>query len=108
VGRLGVDSMVLGLKAAFDPARPTPAATFELEVDGEPYALRVGGGRLDVRRAEAERPAATATTDAETLRGIVEGRRTVADAVERGDLRTDGPAAAQQLTGLIRAGSRVG
>jgi DNA-binding HxlR family transcriptional regulator len=107
---LGVDSMMLSIKAAFDPARSGPdAETYEIRVDGDAFTVDVAGGRLDVRRASADRPAATATTAAATLRAVIEGHRTITDAMSGGDLALEGPAAVvERLTAVLNAAAPAG
>ncbi|MGW4642814.1 winged helix-turn-helix transcriptional regulator [Sphaerisporangium sp. NPDC004334] len=102
---LGRDSLLLGVKACFDAARADELrGTYELRVAPETYALEVTEGSIEISRSDAGRPDATLTTDLDTLRAVLAGRRTPADAVRSGDLHLDGdPRAARNLTDLLQA-----
>ncbi|MFJ9370848.1 winged helix-turn-helix transcriptional regulator [Nocardia sp. NPDC101769] len=102
---LGLDSLLLGIKAGFDPARADELrGTYEFRVDTDTYVAEVTDGSVQVGRGRAERPDATLTIDLDTLRAVCAGRRTLADAVGSGDLRLDGDQhAAARLTDLLLA-----
>jgi DNA-binding HxlR family transcriptional regulator len=104
-GRLSLDSLMLSIKAAFDPARPGPPhATYEIRVDNDTFAITIADSAIEIRRATVGEADATLTTDADTLRALHAGRRTVSEARRAGDLRLDGNApAVEQLTELILA-----
>jgi DNA-binding HxlR family transcriptional regulator len=58
--RIGVDAFVIALKTLFDPAADLEA-TVELRLGGQQFRAHVTGGRLEVARGPAGRPAATIT-----------------------------------------------
>jgi DNA-binding HxlR family transcriptional regulator len=91
-GVLGIDALLLGLKASFDPTLARAVAgTYELRVDQDVYAMTVGPDGLDLRRGPAARPPdATLTADLDTLRLVCDRRRTIADALRSGDLSLGG------------------
>jgi DNA-binding HxlR family transcriptional regulator len=103
-GELGIDSLMLGLKANFDPA-PTRAghATYEIRIDGDPFVATVDGDGIDIVRSAAGQPVdASLATDLDTFRSVCVGRRSVADALCSGDLAISGePKAVQRLTDLL-------
>ena len=74
---LGVDSMMLALKAVFDPAAAEGLdASYELRLDGQPFRARIAEGRLDVARGTAQGPEVTIETDPGTLSEVLwRGRR---------------------------------
>jgi DNA-binding HxlR family transcriptional regulator len=98
----GLDSLLLALQATADPA--VVNGRYELRVGSDVFTADGTSGTVRVRRGTADRPGATATTDADTLHALVLGKRTIAEAVESGDLRLDGdPQAITGLTGLLQA-----
>lgn len=102
-GELGLDSVMLGIKAAFDPtgAKGEPA-TYEIHVGRETFAITLSDGSLHIGRERIERPDATLTTDCATLRAVCEGRRTASEALRTGDLRVDGErSAVRAMTDLL-------
>ena len=54
--------------------------TMELRVGEDTFAVNVGDSRMEVRCDTAPHPTATVDTDAITLRGLVFGRVSLADA----------------------------
>jgi DNA-binding HxlR family transcriptional regulator len=104
-GELGIDSLLLSLKAGLDPARAEELrGVYELRVDDDTYLADVSDGTLSLGRATTGQPDATLTTDLDTLRALCDGRRTLADAVQSGDLHLAGDQqAAERLTGLLLA-----
>jgi hypothetical protein len=67
----------------------------------ETFALRSTLDGIDVRRLAADRPAAFAETDIQTLRTLSTGLRCVADACRRGELRLDGCAGARRVGRML-------
>ncbi|GGP50444.1 winged helix-turn-helix transcriptional regulator [Saccharothrix coeruleofusca] len=105
-GRLGVDSILLSAKAAFDPARVAVSdRVYELRIDADTYCVEITGGSLHISRGTApSAPDATLATDLDTLRAICDHRLTLAAAVDSGSLRLDGPEHARQgLADLLLA-----
>jgi DNA-binding HxlR family transcriptional regulator len=69
---LGVDSAVIALKTVFDPATAGGMdETYELRLDGQPFRIRVGDGRLEAVRGSADHPAAVIATDPATLARVL-------------------------------------
>ncbi|MFC7616453.1 winged helix-turn-helix transcriptional regulator [Actinokineospora soli] len=106
-GALGVDSIMLSIKAAFDPARASsaPGRVYELRVDTDAYCVQTADGALRVSRDPAPTPPdATLTTDLDTLRALCDHRTTLAAAVDSGSVRLDGAERAQRdLADLLLA-----
>jgi DNA-binding HxlR family transcriptional regulator len=107
-GEMGIDSLLLGLKATFDPALAKAShGTFEWRIDEDTFVLTVDGGGntdgIDIVRGTAEAPPdARLSTDRGTLRSVCAGRRTVAAAVRSGDLVVSGePRAVRRMTNLL-------
>ena len=102
---MGPDSLVLALKATFDPASADGMdATYELVVDDLPFRLEVSNGRFEARRGEADRPQATIRTDADTMAALVFRGRSLTDALRAGDVEIDGSKpAATRLIRLLAA-----
>jgi hypothetical protein len=90
-GELGIDSLMLSLKAGFDHARADEVrGTYQLDVDGDTYLLRVADGTLEIGRGTTEQPSATLATDLDTLRAITERRITIPAARKSGRVRMTG------------------
>ena len=98
---LGVDSLLLSLKAAFDPTRaPAQTENYEVDVEGDRYSALVSEGKLALQRGHTEDARASLAVDRETLRDIIAGRTTAQQARRSGRLQTRGPAAV--VTGMLR------
>jgi alkyl sulfatase BDS1-like metallo-beta-lactamase superfamily hydrolase len=65
-------------------------AALELRIGDDCFRAEIGSGRFGISRGSAGRADAILTADATTLRALVFGDRTIADAVDGGDLRIDG------------------
>jgi DNA-binding HxlR family transcriptional regulator len=86
-GTLSVDSLVLSLKAMFDPAQARKArATFELRIDDEVFVLELADGTLRAQRSTASSPDATITADRSALMAALLGRRSLDDLHRANDL----------------------
>jgi DNA-binding HxlR family transcriptional regulator len=96
----GLDSVLLAIQAATDPARV--AGRYELRIGADTFTVDTTAGPARFRRGTADQPDATVTTDAGTFRAVAFGQRPIADAAASGDLRLDGdPDAASRLTSLL-------
>lgn len=105
-GSLGIDSILLSIKAAFDPARTAEqGSVYELHIDSDTYCIEITDDSLNISRETAHQPPeATLTTDLDTLRAICEHQITLAAALDAGSLHLDGVEhAKQRLTGLLLA-----
>jgi DNA-binding HxlR family transcriptional regulator len=90
-GEMGVDSMVLALKATFDPgAAGDLAATYGLVLDDQPFTVEVSNGRLSVRRGDADEPDALIRSDPNTMAALVFGGRSLTSATRSGEIEVDG------------------
>jgi DNA-binding HxlR family transcriptional regulator len=88
---MGSDSLVLALKASFDPAKADSVeATYELWLGEAPFRIRVADGRFEAERGEALDPDATISADPNAIAGIVFRGNRLGKAVEAGDVRIDG------------------
>ena len=98
--RAGLDSLLLAIQAAADPARVS--GRYELRVDDSTFTVDGSSGSVRIRRGTADRPDATVTTDGGTFRAVIFGQLPIADAVRAGGLRLDGdPDATSRLTDLL-------
>ncbi|MDP9189702.1 MAG: winged helix-turn-helix transcriptional regulator [Actinomycetota bacterium] len=88
---IGVDSLVLALKALFDPG-----AAGDLEVnsalllDGQSFHVNVSGGAIEVGRDGPADPEVTVETDTATLNSVIMADRDLDDAIDSGKLVLDG------------------
>jgi DNA-binding HxlR family transcriptional regulator len=105
-GALSIDSLLLGIKAGFDPAQADElGGIYEFHIDTDTYVAEVADGSVHISRATAPRPPnATRTTDLETLRAVCDQRITLAAALDSGTLRLGGDEhAKRRLTDLLLA-----
>jgi DNA-binding HxlR family transcriptional regulator len=99
--KMGPDSLVLALKASFQPEKAGGLdATYELWLGDIPYSIRVDGG-FHPRRGEASDPDATLRSDADTLTGVVFGGRPRGKAIDSGAVKIEGSRRA--VNALFRA-----
>jgi DNA-binding HxlR family transcriptional regulator len=90
-GALSTDALMLALQTTFDPRAAGPLrAWLELRIGDDCFRAEIGSGRFGISRGSAGQADAILTADAGTLRALVFGDRTIADAIGRGDLRIDG------------------
>lgn len=95
---LGIDSLVLSLKTAFDPDRAQgESAVVELRIDDHVFVLELAGGAMTARRGHAETPDATITTSRQALAAAIQGNRTLDDLLSHSDLAIEGNPAASKL-----------
>ncbi|WP_327271973.1 helix-turn-helix transcriptional regulator [Streptomyces sp. NBC_01224] len=89
-GELGVDSIMLSIKAAFDAVRADELrGTYEFRIDADTFVAEVADASLRIYRGTAEHPDAVLATGIETLRAVCDGRRSLDDAARTADLRLD-------------------
>jgi DNA-binding HxlR family transcriptional regulator len=87
----GSDSLVLALKARFDPeAARDIDGSYELRLGSDRYRIESAEGRLTARRGEPEAPDAIIETDPETLGAVLFGGRQLDGALDSGDVTIEG------------------
>ncbi|MEO3796931.1 winged helix-turn-helix transcriptional regulator [Nonomuraea sp. B10E15] len=88
---IGVDSLILSLKALFDPG---PVGDVEIRatvrLGGDEFRVTAAGGEIAIARGGVEHPDITLDTDAATFASLLRGVRSPEEAVVGGDLRVDG------------------
>jgi DNA-binding HxlR family transcriptional regulator len=90
-GSLGVDAFVLALKTLFDPAAAAGVgASVALRVSGEPFAVSVAEGRLELVRGEPASPDLILTSDTGTLAALLWHGRSLDEAMASGEVTIDG------------------
>jgi DNA-binding HxlR family transcriptional regulator/putative sterol carrier protein len=103
---LGTDALMVALKTRFSSsAAGSLSATYSLRVGDDRFRAVVINGRFDVSRGPADAPSATLHADVATLRSVVFGRLSVADAVADGSLRIDGDRAAVERFATLFGGA---
>ena len=91
VTRVGADSMMLSIRLAFSPERAADlAATYLVRLDGQPFAVQVSGGAVEVRRDEPLDADATIDTDPDTLQALLWDGRSLRSALRAGELAITG------------------
>jgi len=99
---MGPDSLVLALKATFQPEKADGLdASYELRLGELPFRISVNGGEFEAAHGEAVRPDAVITGDATAIASVAFGGRPLGKAVESGDLSIDGSRRA--VNALFRA-----
>jgi DNA-binding HxlR family transcriptional regulator len=99
---MGPDSLVLALKATFDPEKADGLeATYELWLGEIPFNISIKGALCEAARGEAEDRDAVISSDPNTVAGVVFRGNGLAKAVDSGDIRIDGSRRA--VTALFRA-----
>ena len=89
------DSIILGLRALFDPgAAHGLRASYELRLGEDRFRIEVAGDELDVARGDAHHPDATIDTDNDTINAVLWQGRSLADAQRAGKLTIHGDKAA--------------
>jgi hypothetical protein len=91
-GRGDADALVLLLRASFrcEHAGGDSGPTYQLELDGELYAVAVYPGWVDTRRRAAANPTLTLRASARVLAEILSGAQTADTALASGELKIDG------------------
>lgn len=89
-GPVGADSLMLGLRTAFQPAAVPWTATYDIGVGDNRFTVDIADGQLDIRRGPADRADATITTDTDTLAAILRGQDTLAHAIKQKTMTTSG------------------
>jgi DNA-binding HxlR family transcriptional regulator len=85
------DRLALALRAAFDPgAVPDHGATYQLELDAEPFVITVRGEGIQVAPGRAPAADLTLRTDPLTLTRLLRGTGGAREACARGALQLEG------------------
>jgi DNA-binding HxlR family transcriptional regulator/putative sterol carrier protein len=100
---IGVDSMVLALRARFDSdAAVGQRASYELRLGEDRFRIEVSDDAINVARGSADQADATIETDPGTLAAVLWNGRPLADAQRAGQLRIEGnQAAVERLVRLF-------
>jgi DNA-binding HxlR family transcriptional regulator len=89
-----IDSLVLSLRALFDPAAAKGfSATIGLRLGENVFSVKVAGGQLHLARGKPERPTATIDTDPQTLAALLYRGRAIKDALRTGEVAITGESA---------------
>lgn len=90
---VNADALVLVLRASYhgDNAGSDAGPSYQLDLDGEPYAVSVRDGWVHTARGGAEEPALTLRTSPRTLAEILSGATAPQAALADGRLAIDGP-----------------
>jgi DNA-binding HxlR family transcriptional regulator/putative sterol carrier protein len=85
-------ALVLSLRASFHPGRAqTPPHSYQLELDGEPFAVTIDHDHVEIIQGRTPNPDSTITTTAHTLAQLLSGAVDAKTATTKGDLQTKGP-----------------
>jgi DNA-binding HxlR family transcriptional regulator len=78
----------------------------ELRLDGEPYALEVDGGRVDIAARPAFAPMVVLETDYDSMVAVTDGAMTLEDFAGQVTITSGDPTAVQQTLALLAAAVR--
>jgi DNA-binding HxlR family transcriptional regulator len=100
---MSIDSLVLSLRAMFDPLQADGVdASVELHFGDDRFRAEVSGGRLLVERGTCEQPDAVLVADPNVLAGVIYGQRKLSEALREGELTVKGDrAAARRFVALF-------
>ncbi|HET8680599.1 MAG TPA: winged helix-turn-helix transcriptional regulator, partial [Micromonosporaceae bacterium] len=88
---LGTESLVLALKADFDPAAGDGlTAGYELRLGEDRFHVEVADGQIELGRGAAHQPDAAIETDPRTLAALLWQGRPLAEALQAKDIRIEG------------------
>jgi DNA-binding HxlR family transcriptional regulator len=86
-----IDSLVLSLRALFDPSAAQGfSATIALRLGENHFRVKVADGLLHLTRGEAEQATATLETDPQTLAALLYRGRPLQDVLRTGEVTTAG------------------
>jgi len=88
---IDTDALVLSLRASYRPASGTDPASYQLEVEGEPFSVTVGDGSAQTARGQAEEPRCTIRAGARALAQLLSGATEADQAIAGGELQLTGP-----------------
>ncbi|MBF8185687.1 transcriptional regulator [Nonomuraea sp. K274] len=90
---IGADSLILSLRALFDPqAARGLTTTIGLRIGEAVFRVDIADGRIELARDEADRADTTITGDARALAALLRNTRTLDDVLGTAELSVDGPA----------------
>lgn len=91
---IGADSLVLSLRALFDPrAADGFAATIAIRLGEDDFCVRIADIQLQITRGQHGVPDTTFDTDTSTLTALLRGDLRLTEARRSGDLKLDGDVA---------------
>ncbi len=88
---IDTDALVLSLRASYKPLAGGDGASYQLEVEGEPFSVTVGDAGADTARGHAAEPRCTITAGARALAGLLSGATDPDGAISSGELQLSGP-----------------
>ena len=90
---VNADALVLVLRASYhgDDAGSDPGPSYQLDLDGEPYAVAVHPGWIETARGPAKDPVLTLRTSPRTLAELLSGATAPQAALADGRLAVEGP-----------------
>jgi alkyl sulfatase BDS1-like metallo-beta-lactamase superfamily hydrolase len=90
-----VDSFALSLRALFDPSSAAGLTmAIALRLGEDRFSARITDGRFELTRGDVDAPDAIVDTHPHTLAALLYGGRSLADALQAGEITIDGRRAA--------------
>jgi DNA-binding HxlR family transcriptional regulator len=84
-------ALILSLRASYTPVAGGDGASYQLEVEGEPFNVTVGDAGAVTARGQTPEPRCTITAGARALAELLSGATDPDQALASGELRLDGP-----------------
>jgi DNA-binding HxlR family transcriptional regulator len=88
---IDTDALVLSLRASYSPDAARQGERYQLELDGEPYAVTIDADRAQTALGQAPDPVLTISTTSRTLAKLLSGAADPDKAIAAGEVRVDRP-----------------
>jgi DNA-binding HxlR family transcriptional regulator len=88
---IDTDALVLSLRASYKPGAGGDGASYQLEVEGEPFSVTVADGGAQTARGQADEPRCAITAGARALAQLLSGAIGPDEAIASGELQLTGP-----------------
>lgn len=88
---INAEALVLSLRASMHADAAQTGDSYQLELDGEPFAVNVADGRAETARGPARDPECIITTSSRTLAQLLSGQTDPHTVIAAGELEISGP-----------------
>lgn len=88
---INAEALILSLRASMHPGAAQTGDSYQVELDGETYAVNVADGHAETARGPAHNPESIITTSSRTLAQLLSGQTDPHIAIATGELEISGP-----------------
>jgi DNA-binding HxlR family transcriptional regulator len=88
---IDTDALVLSLRASYKPLAGGDGASYQLELEGEPFSVTVGDAGAQTARGQTPEPRCTITAGARALAQLLSGVTDPDEAISSGEVQLSGP-----------------